>query len=96
MLLKTAQSSFTVSILNPYILLLQYQDDPHYSSPVSLTEYAPRTNVRKRQTAGTKGEYLEITGDLLPFTVFVLSQGFLVSSEKQSDKTINCLFLFTG
>lgn len=48
----------------------------------------------KEETAGTKGEYLEITGDLLPFTVFVLSQGFLVSSGKQSEEIKNCLFLF--
>lgn len=40
----------------------------------------------KEKTAGTKWEYLEITGDLLPFTVFVLSQGFLVSSGKQSEE----------
>lgn len=31
-------------------------------------------------------KYLDITGDLLPFTVFVLSQGFLVNSVKKKKR----------
>lgn len=38
-----------------------------------------------------KMEYLDITGDLLPFTVFVLSQGFLVSSVKHRKNKNYCL-----
>lgn len=38
-----------------------------------------------------KMEYLDITGDLLPFTVFVLSQGFLVSSVKHRENKNYCL-----
>ena len=39
-----------------------------------------------------KIDYLEITGDLLPFIVFVLSQGFLIGSLKIKELKLDILY----